>query len=133
MRKIWFISCTVIVVFATSIAFVFFGRGNYELYLCKTREQSYSCKGCEKLEKITLKVIKEQNAVLIQPENGKTTSFSSCRIFDDKNWDCSNEPWSSGTNFIFSEKSMKNGVLTWNNIRQAPTGGSDGLVYACAK
>ena len=68
MRKIWFISCTVIVVFATSIAFVFFGRGNYELYLCKTREQSYSCKGCEKLEKITLKVIKEQNLIRFMPE-----------------------------------------------------------------
>jgi hypothetical protein len=132
MRKISFISCAVIVVFATSIAFFFFGRGNYELYLCKTREQSYSCKGCEELEKITLKVIKEQNAVLMQLEDGKTQTFSSCKIFDDKNWDCSKEPWSSGTNFIFSERSMKNGVLTWNSIRESSTDGSDGS-YACAK
>jgi hypothetical protein len=80
-----------------------------------------------------LKVIKEQNAVLIQPENGKTTTFSSCKIFDDKNWDCSKEPLNLEKATIFSERSMKNGVLTWNSIAEGHTGVRGASAYGCAK
>ena len=133
MKEKFFVSCALAIVFASSNAFAFFGTVNYDLYSFKTRGQTYSCKGCEKLLKVSFRVNKEQGFVLVQMEGNPTITLSSCRVVNDKNWDCSDQPELSGNKITKREISMNNGVYVVNAYAESLNGKVIDGNYMCAK
>ena len=100
-------------------------------YECSTQEQLRSCNTCKKTGAASFLAAKNNNFVLLQLNNNITKTFENCRIFDSKNWDCSNNTSTENT-FNITQVAMIDGIFRW-----ASTTVANGITLpssaACAK
>jgi hypothetical protein len=90
----------------------------YQIYHCD-KELAKSCTdGCEisKGAKIQFKVSKESSSVMeiffIDGEQKAASTTENCKIFDDKNWDCSSKDSTLPWVVIQRAELMANGIYT---------------------
>jgi hypothetical protein len=134
MKKLFFLAFCIGIFSTTAIA-----QKNLSMHECPSKNDSESCslKFTQTPWKINFLTDKSSNSVMVKmnsSDSGETSSKTktSCRIFNDKNWDCSGELTGDYNHMVQAVEKRVDGIYV-NYFRNIIKGVDKTTNFYCAK